>query len=331
MRECVNDIPRTLDGSGPSAAEKQWGLRVFERELNLHRWLVTGASGQLGSCVVEQLARWVPSVRLLACANRFQCSIGEIETMVCDLSDPATVHGTIQRFAPTRIIHLAAVTSVAAAFENPAETHQVNVEAVRTVAESSADLKAHLTFVSTDMVFDGSRSFWKEQDECFPLSVYGRSKCAAEDALRDFDRVAVVRLPLLFGIGCSGRPSTFSRQLQALMVGESLSLFEDEFRTPLWLGDAARAVLQISLSGYGGVLHCGGPERLSRLALVQKVSQIAGVSDAALQAVTRASVPGSEPRPADLSLDSSKLKQHFPDLVLSAIDQRCLYPVGEAR
>src|SRR5439155_2744036 len=96
--------------------------------------------------------------------------------------------------------------------------------------------------------FDGERAPYGEEDDPAPLSVYGRTKADAEAAVRAAGGL-VVRVSLLYGPSLSGRPSFFDDQAAALRSGRPLTLFEDEWRTPLALPAAARALVELARSG----------------------------------------------------------------------------------
>jgi dTDP-4-dehydrorhamnose reductase len=163
------------------------------------------------------------------------------------------------------------------------------------------------------MVFDGEHAPYREEDEPAPLSVYGRTKAEAERVALAVPGNAVVRVSLLLGPSLTGRPSFHDEQAAALRAGRPLRLFEDEWRTPLTLQAAAQALLAVVGCGYAGVLHVGGPERLSRLDMGRRLAAALGVSAAGIVPTRRADLPSPEPRPRDLSLDSSRWRALFPD------------------
>ena len=169
-------------------------------------------------------------------------------------------------------------------------------------------------FTSTDMVFDGRSAPYNEESETCPLSEYGRTKARAEDCvLRNRDS-AVVRLPLMYGFPRSRRTTTFSNQVAALRSGQPLRLFDDEFRTPVWLADAAVAIVSLAESDFSGIVHVAGPERLSRFDMGKQMAELMGIDAPNIDRVSRFSVDASEPRPEDLSLDGSKFASLFPNL-----------------
>ena len=109
-----------------------------------------------------------------------------------------------------------------------------------------------------------------------------------------------------------GRPVFFDEQVAALRQGKTITLFEDEWRTPLSLATAARALLALVPADVRGLLHIGGPERLSRLEMGQRLAAYLGVDPARILAASRESMKAAEPRPRDLSLDSSRWRALFP-------------------
>jgi dTDP-4-dehydrorhamnose reductase len=277
------------------------------------RWLVTGASGQLGAYVVRALAACPERPEVVAWHGR-RAEATEPATAI-DLADGPTTQRAAEAAQPTVILHLGAVTSVADCYRDPDHAVRVNVGGTQALARAATAVGARLVYVSTDMVFDGDAAPYAETDPPRPVSAYGRTKAAAEEVAAACPGSLVVRVPLMYGLPLTPRVTTFASQLAALRAGQPLRLFVDEFRTPVWLGDAARALIALARTPRTGVLHLGGPERLSRYDLIARCAELLGLPTNALQPVPRASVAGDEPRPADLSLDSGRLRAEFPRLV----------------
>ena len=131
------------------------------------------------------------------------------------------------------MIHAGALSSAEAVRRDPARAQAVNVEATRRLAAWAAARGRRLVFTSTDLVFDGSKSWNREDDPARPILAYGRTKLEAESHVLAIPRGLVARLSLLFGPTRSGSPDFFDLAIDALGRGERRSFFEDEFRTPL--------------------------------------------------------------------------------------------------
>lgn len=274
------------------------------------RLLVTGASGQLGAYLLRAL-RGSPH-EVIAWSGtpagpRFGFSLNPVR-----LQDR---NATIQAFRQARpqvVLHGAALARVEACASDPSHARRINVEATQLLTELATASGARLLFVSTDLVFDGERGFYTEADPPAPLSLYGRTKEQAERVVLAQPGHAVARLSLLFGPTLIAQPSFFDQQWAALRLGQPLRLFADEWRTPLSLALAAQALLGLAASDFTGLVHIGGPERLSRLEMGLRLAKYLRLDPAPLLACRRADVSASEPRPRDTSLDSSLWRQLFP-------------------
>ena len=283
------------------------------------RWLITGASGQLGGHVVRALARDERKRALLALIGSGVCATPGVACERVDLGDGAALRRCVMAFRPTHIAHIGAMSAVGECYKRPDDARRINVDATRVLAEAAGECSARLVFTSTDMVFSGEDAPYCESDPPNPLSEYGRSKVAAERELAAFGQALTVRLPLMYGLACSQRRATFAAQLGVLRRGERLRLFTDEFRTPIWLADAAAALIALARSDARGVMHVAGPERLSRYELIERCARLLGFVNADLERISRMDIDAPEPRPADLSLDGSRFVSLFPQLAPGAI------------
>ncbi len=290
------------------------------------RWLITGASGQLGSHIVRQLARDADRPQLLALVGRYETGTPDVTTHDVNLADVDEMRECVATFAPTHIIHAAALTAVNDCHRNPETAKRINVSATRLLADLAEECGARFVFTSTDMVFDGDDAPYSEDDEPQPMSRYGQSKHAAEQALTGRPYAVTARIPLLYGYPCAPRDTTFTRQMAALNASESLRLFTDEFRTPVWLADAARALIGLARSEYHGVIHVSGPERLSRFELVERCATLLGVPAKLLVPCSRLDIDSPEPRPADLSLTGDRFSESFPELTPGPLTAAALEP-----
>jgi dTDP-4-dehydrorhamnose reductase len=135
------------------------------------RILVTGISGQVGAAIVPRLA-----------------GLGEViaaDRSVLDLSRPREIAGILDELNPHLIVNPAAYTAVDRAEDERDLAFLVNAAAPQALAQWAANRDVPLVHFSTDYVFDGSGERpWREDDPVGPLSAYGASKLAGEDAIR---------------------------------------------------------------------------------------------------------------------------------------------------
>ncbi len=280
------------------------------------RVLVTGASGRLGAGMLEQA-----NLAGLS-AHGWQGPAGRADPALrpVDLTDLNAIDQALALDDPGIVIHAAAVSTAEAVLRDPVHARRVNVEATARIAAWCVRERRRLVFTSTDLVFDGSRAFSREEDEPCPLLEYGRTKRAAELELAGNPGCVVVRIALLYGPAPNGRPGFFDTSIAALRRGAAKSFFVDEYRTPLDYRSAARGVLAIACSDHDGVFHLGGPERLSRFELMRRAAAVLGIDARLVLGNALSSMTFPEPRPADVSLDCTRLATLFPEVVRPTVE-----------
>ncbi len=283
------------------------------------RILLTGASGQLGAYLIDTLVR--AGHRLVAWSGTDAGRRGDVPLIPVDLADPDATTRALDEAAPEAILHAAAVSSAEAVRRDPARAWRINVEATGLLADWATRHGRRLLFTSTDLVFDGSRPWNREDDPAEPLLEYGRTKRAAEPAVLACPRGLVARVSLLYGPSRCGRVAFFDRVLTALRHGQPQTFFEDEYRTPLDLATAALALARLLASDATGLVHVAGAERISRHDLMRRAAVALGLDPALVLANRQADANLPEPRPADVSLNTDRLMTLLPDLRRPSVEK----------
>jgi dTDP-4-dehydrorhamnose reductase len=283
------------------------------------RIVVTGASGRLGSVVVDRLRR-DGLHEVFGWSGTTRGTPGEPPLRPVDLGDEPALAEALEEADPEAVIHAGALSSAEAVRRDPARAQAVNVEATRRLAAWASARGRRLIFTSTDLVFDGSKSWNREDDPARPILAYGRSKLEAESHVLRVPRGLVARLSLLFGRTRSGIPDFFGLAIDALGRGESRSFFEDEFRTPMDYRTVADILARLVESDAVGIIHVGGRERLSRFELLRRAAITLGIDPDLVRPGRQADADLPEPRPADASLDTARLAKLFPSLERPSIE-----------
>lgn len=268
----------------------------------MKRLLVTGASGFLGWHLCQQAQRdW--QVYGVGRSRRVQAA--GIAAIACDLTDGDAVRALFADVRPDAVIHAAAQANPNVCQQQPAAAHTINVATSGAIAQLCAEAMIPCVFTSTDLVFDGTKAPYRESDPVAPVNRYGEQKVAAEKRILSLHPSAVVcRMPLMFGVS-PGAPSFIQPFAQILRSRQPLSLFTDEFRTPV-SGTAAAQGLLLAVERAEGILHLGGAERISRYAFGQLMVEVLDLPGDTLTGCRQADVPMPAPRPADVSLDSTR-------------------------
>jgi dTDP-4-dehydrorhamnose reductase len=195
------------------------------------------------------------------------------------------------------VIHCAAYTAVDRAENEPEAAHLLNVEGTRNVARACRERGALLVTFGTDYIFDGtSRRPYREEDPGNPLSVYGKTKWAAEQALReDGGDHLLVRAQWLFGPAGGNFIRTI---LEKARRGETLRVASDQVGCPTYSVDLAEAVRKLLDAGARGTVHFSSEGETSWYGLARHVLQRCGLSTESLFPARTRELPYPAPRPA---------------------------------
>jgi dTDP-4-dehydrorhamnose reductase len=266
------------------------------------RVLVTGAAGMLGS----ELLLGVPAGHEGVGTDLL--SGPSVAAAGVDLSDAAAVERAWIEHGPfVGVIHCAAYTAVDKAEEQPDLARKVNVDASRVVAQACARHGAQLVAVSTDFVFDGTKSTpYVESDAAAPLSVYGVTKLDGERATLAAHPAgsAIVRTQWLYGPRGKHFPRTivgFAREKGRLKV------VADQFGAPTTTLELAPALWDVLLARATGIYHAACPGSCSWHGFTRAILDECGLQQVVLEACDTSAFPRPARRPAYSVLDSSKL------------------------
>jgi dTDP-4-dehydrorhamnose reductase len=273
------------------------------------RVLVTGAGGLLGGRIAALLHE--AGFGVLAAHRRTPPPPGP-RPIAVELRDDDAILRILDAERPDAVVHAAVLGRVDECQDGPAEAEAVNSILPGTVARLCRERGLRLVALSTDMVFAGERAPLREDDAAGPLSVYGRTKLAGERAvLEALPAAAVARVALVCGRGHGPRRTSTESVARSLREGLPATLFTDEHRTPVDPESVADAVARLLRCGAAGLFHLGGPERVSRYELGARTARLLGLDASHLVASRQADHPAPEPRPRDVSLDSSRARREL--------------------
>ncbi|NEO29262.1 MAG: NAD(P)-dependent oxidoreductase [Symploca sp. SIO3C6] len=269
----------------------------------MKKLLVTGASGFLGWNLC-QLARQEWEVYGTYFSHSVE--IPNVNLLKADLSDFQDLKRLYSEIQPAAIIHTAANSRPNFCQLHPQESYRINVKVSCNLAGLSADYGIPCVFTSTDLVFDGLNPPYKETDPVSPVCYYGEQKVKAEQGMLErYQQTAICRMPLMFGAAPPTSSSFIQPFLKAFRKGQELTLFTDEFRTPVSAQTAARGLL-LALEKAQGILHLGGKERVSRYKFGLLMTKVLDLSPDKVKTCRQQDVPMAAPRSPDTSLDSSQ-------------------------
>ena len=265
------------------------------------RILITGANGLLGQELVAVLSRH-PDFDVLATGrndNLFAAGSSCGYTQL-DITNQKAVKDLVGDFTPDVIVNCAAMTHVDHCENEKQLCWDVNVEAVEYLARTCKQHGAKLVHISTDFVFDGEHGPYREGDRPNPVNFYGKSKLAAENAVRKAGLLnwAIVRTVLLFGTGKNmSRSNIILWIIDQLSKGQNIRIVDDQWRTPTYAPDLAMGIQKLVRYDKQGVYHLSGREFISIYDLALKVAAVFDLESSLIERANSRSFSQTAARP----------------------------------
>lgn len=271
------------------------------------KFLITGANGQVGYCLTQQL--------------QGKHEILAVDRDELDITDQSAVKQAVENFCPDVIINAAAHTAVDRAETEVELSEAINVKGPQYLAEAAKNVDAAILHISTDYVFDGQREGkYKETDATDPQGVYGKTKLEGEQAVaKANDKFIVLRTAWVFGEHGNNFVKTM---LRLTKTRDTLGVVADQVGGPTYAGDIARALIQIAekiINGETveyGIYHFTGEPYVSwcdfaKAIFAEAISQNVLEKAPLVNAITTADYPTPAKRPANSCLDLTKIQQVF--------------------
>ncbi len=269
--------------------------------------LIAGAAGQVARALTDR----APATGLHVTA------LGRPHL---DLTDPASISAALEKVRPDIVINAAAYTAVDQAETDEAGAFALNAEGPGELAAAAARFGAPILHLSTDYVFDGSKSApYVETDPVAPLGVYGRSKLAGEEAV-----AAANPSYLIFRTAWVYSPVGKNFAKTMLRVGEArgaLSVVHDQIGNPTSAADIAAALWNITAriaaspgAFSSGIYHLTASSEATWAEFAEEILRVSaslGGPSATVTRITSAEYPTPTRRPANSRLDCSKLSRDF--------------------
>jgi dTDP-4-dehydrorhamnose reductase len=238
--------------------------------------LVTGASGLLGL----NLSLMQIGTHTIIGVDRSKLAGTPFEIIKAELTQPGLFSRLIDTVRPDAIIHTAANANVDSCESDPEGARLLNAELPGELALSVARQGIRFTHISTDAVFDGTKTgIYTEADTPNPLGVYAQTKLEGERNVLSANPQAIVARVNFFGWSLSGTRSLSEFFFNKLSAGEHCNGFTDVYFCPLFVGDLAETLVRMLDKGLSGLYHVIGSEALSKYDFGQRIARQFGFDE----------------------------------------------------
>ena len=224
------------------------------------RVLVTGANGQLGHDVVNELIKRGHKVIATDVVDSLEMAVDRYkrhyEYYPMNIVSSVVVEDTISKTRPEAIIHCAAWTAVDAAEEeeNKQKVYNINVVGTRNIAEAAKKYDCKVLYLSTDYVFNGKgEDPWEPDDKSYaPLCYYGQTKLEGEFAIAELKKFFIVRIAWVFGLNGKNFIKTM---INVGRTHDEVRVVNDQIGTPTYTNDLSRLLVDMIETNKYGYYH----------------------------------------------------------------------------
>ena len=274
--------------------------------------LILGANGFTGRRILKHL---YTNHQVLACSLHPDIlPEAGYQFQTLDILDVDATDALLNSFQPDVIINASALSVVDYCEQHPEEAYAINVSAVKHLAEYSHANSCRLIHLSTDFVFDGTASkAYEETDTPNPVNYYGKTKRLSEEVIEQIcENYAIMRVEVVYGKPFERQHGNIIHLVKnRLESGQSIRVVCDQFRSPTWVEDIARAIESLLSDKYQGIYHICGGETLSVADIAFRTAKYFGLDSSLIQPVTTEEMNEATPRPLFSPMSTEKAFREF--------------------
>ena len=274
--------------------------------------MILGANGFTGRRILKRLA---PNHQVMACSLHPDIlSEEDYQFQTLNMVDTDATDTLLKDFQPEVIINASALSVVDYCEQHPEEAYALNVSTVKHLAEYSQANSCRLIHLSTDFVFDGTASEpYKETDSPNPVNYYGKTKRWSEEAIEQTcTNYAIARVEVVYGKPFPGQHGNIVHLVKSrLGNGQGIRVVSDQFRSPTWVEDIARAIESLLSEKHQGIYHICGRETLSVADIAYRTAKYFGLDTSLIQTVTTEEMNEATPRPLFSPMSTEKAFREF--------------------
>ena len=274
--------------------------------------MILGANGFTGRRILKRLSF---KHQVLACSLHPDILPEEgYEFHILDMQNVDDTDALLNNFRPDVIINASAMSVVDYCEQHPEEAYALNVTAVKHLAEYSQSNSCRLIHLSTDFVFDGTATeAYTETDTTNPINYYGKTKQWSEEVIEQAcTNYAIARIEVVYGKPFTGQHGNIVHLVKTrLQNGQSIRVVSDQFRSPTWVEDIARAIESLLSDKYQGIYHICGGETMSVADIAYRVAKHFGLDTSLIQPVTTDEMNEATPRPLFSPMNTEKALKEF--------------------
>jgi dTDP-4-dehydrorhamnose reductase len=273
--------------------------------------LVTGGTGLLGKGLEETMpSGW----RIVSLHQRdYKVENSKARHLVLDIRDKRAVDRLFAKYAFDAVVHAAGIASVDYVEKHYAESLESNIVGTLNVTSAARRAGTHLTYISTNAVFDGKKAPYREDAPTQPINKYGGLKVECERLVREtLLHWTIVRPILMYGWNhVVTRPNPATWIYEKLMRGETVSMVDDVWENPLYNISCGHALWAIIHKRSEGAFHLAGKDSVNRWQFAQEVARTFDLDASLIKRVSSKAFPEIAPRPKNTTFVTTRMEREL--------------------
>ena len=270
----------------------------------MEKLIVTGASGLLGSKIVELASE---DYEVTPLYNTKQLHHNSLKL---DITDQKRVLNLFNELKPKIVIHTASETNVDKCETEKEHAWKINVEGTRNIALACSKANAKIVYISTDYVFDGEKGLYIEKDKPNPINYYGVTKLEGENqVVQHCKNYAILRTSILYGWH-PWKQNFVTWIINALKQNKELTVVEDHYNTPTLADNLAEIALETVQKDLRGLYHASGSQRINRYEFAKQTAKTFDLDSSLIKPIKMSQLTAwVAKRPKDSSLNTEKIRK----------------------
>lgn len=283
------------------------------------RLLITGVSGLLGSNLSFYLR---DDYDVLGVYHAHTIAMDGIQTRSADIASGNSVQELIKNFNPEVVIHCAAQADVEICESRPGDAWRINVFGTKNLVDGLNGAKTKFIYISTDLVYDGEKGNFGEDDPVNPLNYYGKTKCEGEQEALKAKNVLVLRTNF-FGWNILDKFSIGEWVVHELTNKRTIQGFTDSIFSSIYIFELAKIVDLAIRKDLSGIYNCSSSTSISKYEFALAIADKLGLNKDLINPISVDDFGFKAKRGKNLSLNTNKLSKD-----LSVEIPSILYSIG---
>jgi dTDP-4-dehydrorhamnose reductase len=268
--------------------------------------LITGGSGLLAlnwACFARDTCDVVLAL------HKKNVVLDGVASLFVNLESRDDIFNVLNETSPDVVVHAAGLTNVDECQQNSKLAYHVNCELSVNVAFACDKAKVKFVYISTDHLFSGQNSLYREDSPTQPVNIYAASKLCAEHQVALLNSEALIIRTNFFGWGHQFRQSFSDWIYSNISNNNEITLFDDVNFTPILIDTLATYVHELLTLNVNGIFNVVSDEHISKYEFGLLICEKFGLPSHLIKRGNMSSIKLLAPRPKDMSLSNKKLKQ----------------------